>query len=489
MANIVIVVFDGLQPTQVTAELMPNLTRFAKEGVTGRNHHAVFPTVTRANVASIVTGHHPGAHGLTGNMLVIPEFDPHHAIGALEPTLTEVAARHPVLLKPTLGDILSRHGQEYVAVGTGTSGNAYLQNPNAEVGGGATVHPDFCLPRPLHAEITARFGPWPSRREPVSAKMTRAVDIFTEYVLAERRPAVSLLWLSEPDSSQHAHGLGSSEANQSIREADRQFGRLLAWLDQRGLSSETDVIVVSDHGYSTISEVIDIETQLRDAGFPSASEPGGVAVAPNGGSALFYANSATTATTAQLAEWLTAQSWCGALLAPEAAGDIPGTLPTGLVGLEGPRAPSLSMSFRWDSTPNDAGFAGHAYSTNLGPGLGQHGSMSRHETRNVFFAKGLDFKRAASVATPTGNVDLAPTILHILDLPGSEAMHGRILHETLRGGPDSAEWQTETHKAERSTPRGRYRQAVTVSRVGKTVYVDEGNGGCTPVDVTQTGQR
>ena len=212
MARIVIVVFDGLQPAQVTPALMPNLSQFAAEGVTGSNHHAVFPTVTRANVASIVTGHHPGAHGLTGNMLVIPEFDPHRAIGALEPVLTEVAAKHPVLLQPTLGDVLHRHGQEYVAVGTGTTGNAYLQNPNAETGGGATVHPDFCLPRPLHDEIIARFGPWPHRSEPIAAKLSRAVDVMTEYVLAERRPAVSLLWFSEPDSSQHAHGVGSDEA-------------------------------------------------------------------------------------------------------------------------------------------------------------------------------------------------------------------------------------------------------------------------------------
>ena len=177
MTNVAIVVFDGLQPAQVTPELMPNLYRFAAEGVTGDNHHAVFPTVTRANVASIVTGHHPGAHGLTGNMLVIPEFDPHRAINALEPTLTEVAASHPVLLQPTIGDILYRHGQEYVAVGTGTSGNAYLQNPNAETGGGATIHPDFCLPRALHGALMERFGPWPDRREPSAVKMARAVDI------------------------------------------------------------------------------------------------------------------------------------------------------------------------------------------------------------------------------------------------------------------------------------------------------------------------
>ena len=474
MTNVIMVVFDGLQPAQVTPALMPNLARFAAEGVTGSNHHAVFPTVTRANVASVVTGHHPGAHGLTGNMLVIPEFDPRHAINALEPTLSEVAAQHPVLLKPTLSDILHQHGHEYVAVGTGTSGNAYLQNPNAETCGGATIHPDFCLPRPLHGEIAAKFGPWPDRREPSSVKMVRAVDIITDYVLSERQPVVSLLWFSEPDSSQHAHGVGSKEAVAAIREADIQFGRLLAWLEERGRASGTNVIVVSDHGYSTISGVIDVEAELREAGFPPGDEPGSVAVAPNGGSALFYTSGDATE---RLAEWLTAQPWCGALVASEAAGEIPGTLPASLIGLEGPRAPTLSMSFRWDSTPNTAGFAGHAYSTNLGPGRGQHGSMSRHETRNIFFARGPAFKQSAAVATPTGNIDLAPTILHLLNLPGSEAMHGRILHETLRGGPDAVDRQTTTHEEERITTNGRYRQAIKVSQVGGTLYVDEGSGG------------
>ncbi len=474
MAAIVIVVFDGLQPAQVTPELMPNLARLAAEGVACDNHHAVFPTVTRANVASIVTGHQPGAHGLTANTLVIPEFDPHRAINALEPTLTEVAARTPVLLQPTLGDILHRHGREFIAVGTGTSGNAYLQNPNAEASGGATIHPDFCLPRPLHGEITERFGPWPDRREPSPAKLARAVDIVTEYVLAERQPAVSLLWFSEPDSSQHAHGVGSEEAVGAIQEADRQFGRLLAWLDGQGMSSDTNVLVASDHGYSTISEVIDLETALRQAGFPPGSEPGGVTAAANGGSALFYASGDTAG---RLAEWLTIQPWCGSLVASRAAGDIAGTLPAGLTGLEGPRAPCLAMSFRWDSTANSAGFAGHAYSTGLGPGQGQHGSMSRHETRNVFFARGPDFNQAATVANPTGNVDIAPTILHLLGLPGGETMHGRVLEETLRGGPDTIGWNTTTHEAERSTPNGLYRQAIMVSQVGETVYLDEGSGG------------
>ena len=144
--RVLIVVFDGLQPAQITPELMPNLARFARAGVTFANHHPVFPTVTRVNASSLVTGCMPGRHGLAGNTFLCRDFDPHRVIPALEPTLQEIAdATGRALLAPTLADVLGQHGMEYFAIGTGTSGNAYVHNPNAATAGGATIHPDFAL--------------------------------------------------------------------------------------------------------------------------------------------------------------------------------------------------------------------------------------------------------------------------------------------------------------------------------------------------------
>ncbi|MEE3248028.1 MAG: alkaline phosphatase family protein, partial [Chloroflexota bacterium] len=140
MSSVLVFVFDGLQPAQVNTRLMPNLSAFAANGVTFVNHHAVFPSVTRVNCSSMVTGMDPGGHGLAGNRLLIREFDPYNAMGAMEPELSKVAkAGVPVLLAPTLAEILVRHGKEYVAIGVGTSGNAYLHNPTAEDSGGATI--------------------------------------------------------------------------------------------------------------------------------------------------------------------------------------------------------------------------------------------------------------------------------------------------------------------------------------------------------------
>ena len=472
--KILIVVFDGLQPSQITPELMPNLAEFADAGVTFANHHPVFPTVTRVNVSSIVTGCLPGRHGLAGNTFLCRDFDPYRVIPAMEPTLQTIAeATGKTLLAPTLADILGQHGLEYVAIGTGTSGNAYQHNPNAATAGGATIHPDFTLPRPLYSELETRFGTWPPQELPNTARLAHARRILTEYVLPELNPTVALLWSSEPDKTQHEDGVGMGRANQALSEADAEFGNVMAWLEQNGTLDTTDVFIASDHGYSTISRAVPVEAILRDAGFPTIGQQGGVAVAANGGSALFYVNDCDPDTAARLIKWLTIQDWCGPLFASERVGQPAGTLPASIIGCDGPRSPDLIMSFPWNSDANIAGYAGHAPATGGVPGQGQHGSMSRHELRNVGLARGPSLRGKTVIDTPTGNVDLAPTILHLLGITGYEdAMDGRTLAEALSDETGSTrDVKTETREAE----TGGYRQQVQVSHFGGARYVDWGN--------------
>tara|TARA_B100000809_G_scaffold145379_1_gene142972 strand:- start:482 stop:1864 length:1383 start_codon:yes stop_codon:yes gene_type:complete len=457
---------------------MPNLAAFAAAGVIFTNHHAVFPTVTRVNSSSLVTGMEPGGHGLAGNRLLIRDFDPDNAIGAMEPELTRVAAAGlPALLAPTLAQILSQHGKEYVAIGVGTSGNAFLHNPTAEDSGGATIHPTFALPRDLHEALIDRFGPWPDEVVPNTSRLAHAVRIMTEYVLPERMPAVALIWSSEPDKAQHAAGVGSSLSDTAVKEADGQFGDVLQWLREAGRLEDTDIIVASDHGYSTISGAIAVESLVREAGFPPGGEPGGVVVAQNGGAVLFYTPPGDLDAAKRLAAWLMAQPWCGTLTASDAVAGIPGTLPASLVGNQGPRAPELTMSFRWESADNEAGYPGTVYSTHGEPGVGQHGSMSRHEMNNILFTGGPSFKSNLRLEVPSGNLDLAPTILRILGISGGGDMHGRVLEESLEGGPSGhdMDWASEVHNAEHNLGGNVYRQRIKISTVGATSYVDEGN--------------
>ena len=134
------------------------------------------------------------------------------------------------------------------------------------------------------------------------------------------------------------------------------------------------------------------------------------------------------------------------------------------------------MSFAWDSETNDAGYKGYAHSSGGASGLGQHGSMSKHEMNNTLLARGQGFKSGKRITSPTGNVDIAPTVLELLGLPIPEDMDGRVITEALVNGPDSVESTTDAHLAGREVLDGVYRQGITLSRVGSTVYLDEGSG-------------
>ena len=73
---ILVIVFDGLRPDQITSRNTPNLFSLANRGVLFLNHHAAFPTQTRVNVATLFTGCYPGSHGILTNILYLPDLDP-----------------------------------------------------------------------------------------------------------------------------------------------------------------------------------------------------------------------------------------------------------------------------------------------------------------------------------------------------------------------------------------------------------------------------
>ena len=472
MLRVLIAAFDGLQSAQISPSLTPTILGLARDGVVFTRHHAVFPTVTRTNAASMVTGRHPGGHGLAANSVVVPGFPPGEVIDALEPTLARLAAATGgrVLLAPTLGEFLAAHGRAYAAVVGGTSGNAYVQHPRAASTAGAVVHADFTLPSGHREAVHRQFGAWPDKVAPSIGRIRRAAEVFLDYVLPVVDPDVAMVWFPEPDTSQHVSGVGSDMAHGALREADAQLGRILAELRRRGV--EPDVLVVSDHGYSTIAAVVDVEREVRQAGFPPGDRPGGVAVAPNGGAALFYAADRDPGVVERLAIWLAAQPWAGALVGGHGA-DAFGLLPGELAGVAGERAPDITLSLQWDAGAGANGFGGRSYATSGLAGQGTHGSGSPHELRSVLIGAGPGFRRGAVSDTPSGNIDLTPTVLALLGLPAPVSFDGRVLAEAFRQaapGPPTPRTSTE-HVVERPSRDGTLVQRLLLEQVGGTTYV------------------
>src|SRR5262249_13643054 len=70
-----VIVVDGLRPDYVTRDVMPRLYGLSQRGIVFTAHHSVFPTVTRVNASSFVTGAYPETHGLLGNTIYIPSVN------------------------------------------------------------------------------------------------------------------------------------------------------------------------------------------------------------------------------------------------------------------------------------------------------------------------------------------------------------------------------------------------------------------------------
>lgn len=470
MPRALIAVFDGLMPTQVTPETMPHVHALAKGGVTFARHHAVFPTVTRANAASMVTGASTGCHGIAANRVVIDEYDPGNAMEVLEPELSALAQHTDgqVLLTSTIGERLAAKGMSWVSLVGGTSGNAYVQHPRATEVGGAVIHREFALPRHLFQEVIERFGPWPPKVAPAIEVCERMIDVAVEFVLPELDPDVLLVWFPEPDTSHHAGPLGSKMALEAVQAADAQFGRLLGGLSER--REDPDVFVLSDHGYSMIAKVVDVEAEVRAAGFPRGGEPGGVVVCPNGGSASFYLPDRDDGAFQRLARWLAERPWVGGMVSGWPGGEQAGLLPASTAGLAGPRAPDIAVSMHWEGPTTQPRWV---YSASGKPGVGNHGSGSPLEMRNTLIAAGPSLKRGIVSHVPSGNIDLAATLLHLLGIAVPDHMEGRVLREAVAGGPAPEEvgWVQDRAYAKIVHGRGSLSHCIAVERVAHANYV------------------
>ena len=493
---IIVFVVDGLRPDAITAEDTPTLHRLRAEGVDFANSHAAFPTVTRVNAAVISTGTQPGTNGIVGNQIYVPAVDPRRALdtGNVRNLIrVDETTAGQLLLAPTLAERLQAHGLRLVGVSSGSTGSAFLLNPRAPAGVGALVNGyldpgrTVAYPADVSAAVLAKFGPAPPKTGPdrYDEPVAWTQRVLREYVLPELTPDVVINWLTEPDHSQHTRGVGSPAARAALRHDDAEIARVLAAMDALGLTAAADAFVVSDHGFTTNTAGVDVGRELIEAGLKAAADSADVVLASSGQSVGLHVEGQARERIAAIARFVQSREWGGVVFTEGGVpgnpqGAVEGTFALELIHLAHPglahsgRGPDLLLTFPWSSRPNAFGVPGSDLANVSGgaaPYFSDHGSMSPWNIRNAGLAWGVDFKKRAAVRTPSGNVDLAPTILSLLGLGEAGGLDGRVLAEAIEGGPDPEQIAVETrvHMVEAAA----YRAAVQVSTVAGHRYVDK----------------
>jgi len=311
--KVIICVWDGLRPDSISAEVTPNLARLRdREGVNFSDHHAVYPTFTMMNAAALATGAYPGQHGFYGNT----EYQPGpvgqnadgKAIDFSQPVFTE---DHGVLSAldqfyrarggrglfsvDTLFSVAHAAGLRTAAIGK--IGPAFIQDLRPDEALSVVLDENVALPFSFAQKFQAAGFALPanaaryqyaagqtltlaeSNGKPTAALAERQVRLadgatpdprasagsahnaangylmaaFLEYVLPKFEPDLSIIWLRNPDSTEHQFGPGSPNYQDALRDQDALLGKLQAKLEALGLRAGSDLIVVSDHGHSTVA--------------------------------------------------------------------------------------------------------------------------------------------------------------------------------------------------------------------------------------------
>jgi len=329
------------------------------------------------------------------------------------------------------------------------------------------------------------------------------------------------------DSDGHlVPGINSASGRTAIGNADNDLKGILDALKQWGMADNTDVFVIADHGFSTIAKGIptpdgtlgrtslpggfvaldvakwlggqnvydpDQSNALLDLASGDHPQSGNALIGPspdapmaivaaNGGSDFIYVPGGRAAAKAIFDKLLEAP-YVGALFVNDALlkngnpKDFDGALPMSDINLIGsstvPR-PDIVVGFRSFVVKGcklgEQMCTAEIADTGLHTGQGNHGSFSRADTRNFMAAIGPDFKAKFVDKAPVGNVDVAPTLAHILgvELPGPGTLKGRVIVEALKGKMP----KVVRRKIVSPAASNGFRTVLELQEVGSTRYFD-----------------
>jgi arylsulfatase A-like enzyme len=489
--RVLVVVWDGMRPDFMTEQNCPTLYQLSKRGVFFAHHHSVYLSGTEVNGTAISTGLYPGNDGIIANSEYRPAIDPLkpiHTEGVASVRRADELSGGRYIRVPTLAEAVRKAGRRAVVAGAKPVALLPDRAERTSMKHGANVFAGSTLPPELRSVLTNKLGPFPTETDTNRTRNDWTTDALLNSLWAEGIPDFTFLWMNQPDYSQHYIGPGSAEALASIRNADQNLSRIVKNLEDRGALETTDIIVVSDHGCSTLDTKVDLAGSLSRAGLPATREfkaspmPGEIIVVSNSGSTLVYVIGHSDALVQKIVSFLQEWEFTGVIFTRKA---MPGTFSLDQVHLNSPDSPDVVISMRWSATTNKNGVVGlvNSDATSFNSGQGIHVSLSPFDMHATLVAAGPDFRSGIVSTLPTGNVDVAPTVLRILGITPAARLDGRVLSEGLTvNGPALKSFEPRRIEASVRVGNKIWKQYLNFTEVNGVAYLDEGNGAQLPAN-------
>ncbi len=458
-----VIVFDGLRSDFITPELMPNLYGLGQDGVVADNHHVVYPPVTRVNAPSLATGSYPGTHGFLHNQIFIPSVSEEsiHTGDDIE-TLRSI---EPLLTATSFGEWLDQHDLSFFTGSSGSYGSAFLLN-HTLASAGVWNSRGFIAPDRMKTKALEQLGDLPEIDRPNYAQNRWVIDAYLHTAVDKKFKDAAILWITDPDRTTHTYGIGASETKNALKHVDDELGRLLAELETRGKLQYTNIFITTDHGFSTHEGGFDLHEILHENELNE-----NVRIF---GNTQIYLNNEDHQLLRQIVRALQEHPAVGAIFTRANAEDgingiVEGTFSMNFINYDHDRSADILVTAAWNDDINEYGYAG----ISTQPGVAGHGTTSPFEIQTKMIAFGPDIKKGIVNPVPTGNIDITPTILHLLGLPIPDSMEGRVMSELLIDGPDpeTVNYNIERYETEPVEWNSEFKIYLYKARTGEHAYL------------------
>ena len=420
--HVVVISVDGLPGSYLDdpQASLPTLRALASRGARAeRGMRVSNPSVTWPNHTSLMTGVHPDRHGVLFNGRVVRG-------GPNQPTTVKAPSTQAELVRvPLLFDLVHEAGQTAAAINWPcTRGSTSL----------LANFPDV----PNQLDFTTESLKAKLVELPRFNKGNGVVrdEIWVEAAcrtIADDQPNLLALHLLNLDSIHHHHGPQSPAGYTAAALMDAHIARILATIDRAGLTDQTDVFIVSDHGFARVPKSIRPNILLRREGLIQAEgdkiQSARVHVIPEGGTGMVYLTDPNT----RDADRVTFHR-----LFDEAEGVAAILEPADYPRYHYPDpATNPGMADMVIAAKNGYAFAGTTagddlIAENVEPkaSVGTHGFLSTEPSMAAtFVAAGPGIKPGIRLDS-VDNVDVAPTVARLLSVPLA-SVEGHVLTEIL----------------------------------------------------------
>lgn len=426
--RVLIISIDGVPSSMMQNEWhrTPNLRELARRGAWG-SALTIFPSMTWPSHTSIITGCLPAKHGVVGNRWYdASKGKVMHASTYAKDELVKV---------PTLYDIAHLAGWKTAGIMWAATRDAKHLDVNVVEAYGQSSFEKFSTPG-IFKELENEAG-LPS--DHIGRFNKRSAFFFDSFIrdaaihtLNKHQPDLMLVHFLAVDSVSHTYGPNNRMVYWAYELVDRYVGDVLQAYKQRGLYDETDIYVVSDHGFMAVTEKLDPNRVLYEAGLIKSikkASKGPVRTAFNGHALFLYHTKGSRQRMVSTVK---------SAFAPFRGREVDRIITSGQFAKYGmptradnPYAPDIILLSRPSALLRPVKSKDGALRGRTDGGM--HGYLPSHpDMKTMFIAAGPSIKKVGQLPKDVRNIDIAPTAARAMGLSFPNEVDGKPMLEILR---------------------------------------------------------